>query len=316
MMLFLPNPAVIVFFVLSGYVLGESLERNGDYVPFYVRRIFRILPPFVLSVLFAFACLSIIRIDVPLDGMSGFFDGLFWPPPTLAKLWDNLILTSTWINGPTWSIYPEIIGSTLLPFMVFGHRFVGERYRWVAFVVTLALVLFTSERIVLYFYVGFFLSVEVRRFVSNSSWLAAIFAALGFGILWFYSTRQFSYAPAYSIPNTVGAAMLIGAIGASSDFWRWLEIAPLRFLGKISYSFYLLHWPLFYLTAIAVALHSEIFSTGFFANLNVMAISITVCLVLASLSYRFVEMPCIKAGKRLSMLINDRAVLVDRARIN
>ena len=56
-LLFAFNPAasVMFFFVLSGYVLGRALDRDGAISPFLVRRAFRIIPPFIFSVLFAFA---------------------------------------------------------------------------------------------------------------------------------------------------------------------------------------------------------------------------------------------------------------------
>ena len=48
--------AVQVFFVLSGLVLAGSLDRNrsrADLPQFYVRRIFRIHPPYMAALLFA-----------------------------------------------------------------------------------------------------------------------------------------------------------------------------------------------------------------------------------------------------------------------
>lgn len=298
--LFMPNPAVIIFFVLSGYVLGESLTRDGNIIAFLVRRMFRILPPFVFSLLFAFACLTLVHPDVLPQTTSGFFQSQFAPPATLAKLWDNLLFNSTWINGPTWSIYPELVGSLWLPVLVFGHCVAPRSYRWLVFLGTLALILLTTQRIALYFYIGFFLSAEICHIVSRRPSWALISAIAGFSILWLYGGQPFSYEPRYVIPNSIGASLLIGAIASSRTFSAWLEVRPLRFLGRISYSFYLLHWPLFYVTAIFVSLHPAIFSTGFTANLETAAISITLCLIVASASYRFVEMPCIALGKRLS----------------
>ena len=66
--------AVIFFFVLSGYVLGRALERDGSFVPYLTRRLFRLLPPFVVIVLFSFACERLFRIDPapsrPVAGLS------------------------------------------------------------------------------------------------------------------------------------------------------------------------------------------------------------------------------------------------------
>ena len=50
--------AVHVFFVLSGYVLALTLSRDGApgrLGRFYVRRWFRIQPPYMVAVLFAWA---------------------------------------------------------------------------------------------------------------------------------------------------------------------------------------------------------------------------------------------------------------------
>jgi peptidoglycan/LPS O-acetylase OafA/YrhL len=305
MPLFSPNPAVIIFFVLSGYVLGESLERNGDYIPFIIRRFFRIIPPFVLSVLFAYVCLSTVRLDDRTSAnVTGFFHSLFWPEPSLAMLRENLVLISTRINGPTWSILPEILGSLILPFFVFAHRLAGPRYRWQTFVAITALMLLSRGRFALFFYFGYFLSIEVSRLVSRRWWLALICAIAGYTILWLYEYQQINSAAGLVTPTAIGAALLIGSLASSRDFARWLEVAPLRFLGRISYSFYLLHWPLFYLTAAFVALHTDIFSPGFTANVETGAISIVLSLIAATISYRYVEVPCIAAGKRLAERAN------------
>jgi peptidoglycan/LPS O-acetylase OafA/YrhL len=91
---------------------------------------------------------------------------------------------------------------------------------------------------------------------------------------------------------------MIGAVVSSNEFMSWLNLRPLRFLGRISYSFYLFHWPIFYLCAIA-ALRLKWLAGGD-ANLVVCATSIAVTLVVSALSYRFIEMPGIALGKRLS----------------
>jgi peptidoglycan/LPS O-acetylase OafA/YrhL len=53
--------AVHIFFVLSGYVLALSLSRDtgsGRLARFYVRQLFRIQPPYMAAVLFAWAASS------------------------------------------------------------------------------------------------------------------------------------------------------------------------------------------------------------------------------------------------------------------
>jgi peptidoglycan/LPS O-acetylase OafA/YrhL len=83
---------------------------------------------------------------------------------------------------------------------------------------------------------------------------------------------------------TVGAALVIagGAAGAGSLPVRLLTLAPMRFLGRISYSLYLWHWPILVLPAAAIE-----GSLPLVARLALIGASIAV----ATASQRWVEDP-------------------------
>jgi hypothetical protein len=112
-------------------VLGCAIDRDSNFVGYITRRFFRIVPPFVFSVLFAFACVTLVRIDPMPFGLTDFFQRPFWPQPTLDQLSDNLILRSSWINGPTWSIWPELVGSLKIGDLLTGRDFLA----WPVFIV-------------------------------------------------------------------------------------------------------------------------------------------------------------------------------------
>jgi peptidoglycan/LPS O-acetylase OafA/YrhL len=65
--------SVMFFFVLSGYVLGCALNREGKISPFLMRPAFRIIPSFVFAVPFALACETLIRIDPAPAGLTAVF---------------------------------------------------------------------------------------------------------------------------------------------------------------------------------------------------------------------------------------------------
>jgi len=65
---------------------------------------------------------------------------------------------------------------------------------------------------------------------------------------------------------------------------RWLDVRPLRWIGERSYGIYLWHWPVFMLTRPGIDLR------GMNAN-EAFILRITLTVVIAALSYRFVEMP-------------------------
>src|SRR5579872_6779691 len=79
---FQPASAVVVFFVLSGYVLGRSLSIDTNYIVFSARRLLRILPAFIASVLFAYFSVRLVRIEPAPASTTAFFQSVFWPPPT------------------------------------------------------------------------------------------------------------------------------------------------------------------------------------------------------------------------------------------
>ena len=314
---FNPAAAVMFFFVLSGYVLGRALERDSRIFPFLVRRAFRIIPPFIFAVLFAFACVTLIRIDLAPSGLTEFFMKPFWPEPTWYQLWDNLILRSSWINGSTWSIWPELVGSAFLPFLVFVHKLVPapndsttlspHKWRWLLLFFSISVALaFSAFKLVLWFYLGFFLAKEIADGIGARKWLSVIAFVVGFVLLKVTADHAIYYKSATVIPSAVAGALMIGAVTASRDFMTWLEVKALRFLGRISFSFYLLHWPIFYLSTLAVISYPALFPFGQFGNIGTMAISIACALCAATVSYRFIELPSLKIGRSVAASIASR----------
>ena len=291
--IFQPSSAVVVFFVLSGYVLGRSLSSDTNYPAFAVRRLLRILPAFIVSVLFAYLVVSSVRIEPPPASTTSFFHSMFWPAPTWGDLYDNLLLINSRVNGPTWSIWPELVGSVILPFVVFIHGKAPQKYQWVVFAILAVVLAFSPLRLFLYFYAGYFVAPRISGVISERPIARSTVLLTGLALLIAFSRDPVDFKSRTIIPSGMGATLLVAAI--ASTRYRLLEIGPLRLLGRVSYSFYLLHWPVLYLCVIA-ALTMAPFLVGVTASLIVMTVSICAALVLASLSYRFIERPFMRAG--------------------
>ena len=292
--------AVIFFFVLSGYVLGRALERNGAFAPYLVRRLFRLLPPFVVVVLFTFACERLFRIDPIPSGLMPGFQRMFWPQPTWDALWDNLLLSSFRVNGPTWTLLAELLGALMLPLVVAAHVRIGPRWRWALFVAIATLLAISPYHTLLWFYFGCFLANETAALLAGRRGLAAITFVAGLIGLEMAGTNSEFYAVGIVIPSAIAAALMIGAVAASRELLQWTTVAPLRFLGRISYSLYLVHWPTFYVCALLAVIYRPIVPTDIWGNLVVTVTSVIVAVGLAALSYRFVEAPSIRAGKSIT----------------
>lgn len=101
---------------------------------------------------------------------------------------------------------------------------------------------------------------------------------LGAGV--FLDSRT-PYPGAWALLPTLGTALLLSAGAASDGTYRFLSLPPMQWIGKVSYSWYLWHWPVLLLGATLVDIHSPLQVLGLIA----------VSLSLAVLSFRFVESP-------------------------
>lgn len=296
-----PGMAVLFFFVLSGYVLGRSLERDGNYVRFTIRRAFRILPAFVVAVLFGYACITLFRIDIDTPGISAFFKKNFWPELSLGDLRDNFLFRQTRADGPTWSIYWEIVGSLLLPAVVLAHRYLPRMFDLPLFILITIAVLMRNNfnlRMLEYFYAGFLLPPIIARLMP-SFWLVRLATfLLGYWLV-LIAGRLSAFDNLSIVEGAAGGALMIGAVISSKDFLSWLTWRPFRFLGRVSYSFYLLHTPIFYLTAV-FAVRADIFPRTMVGNFAIAAISVAISLPLSALVYAVVEKAGIEVGRRLT----------------
>ena len=288
--------AVILFFVLSGYVLSLSFLRNEQPMltqvgPYLVRRVFRLFPAMWLSIL-AFAAILWI---VP-DHVVGWTIN----PSLVVRA---LTLQNYNANPVIWTMYVEASCSVLLPALVAAtrrSRIVGVLIFVAAGVVSFMPLRFDNPmRFVVCFQAGVLLA-------CNPSWTDRIIKPLpvfltGMLVIFIQNISNVG-GGAWFVPlDTTGSIMLLTAVLASSRsrYFEWLDLKPVEFFGRISYSVYLFHLvPLFLLTQ---ALALGLLGSGYFLPKLIMIVgTIAAIIPIASLTYRWVEVPSIRLGRRLS----------------
>jgi flagellin-like protein len=149
-------------------------------------------------------------------------------------------------------------------------------------------------------------ALDVRRpsrsfiaILALGAFLVAYFGRYLVGADFF--TDYFS-APA-SLIEAVGSMFLIAAISAGRAHFTSLRHQALVLLGDVSYSLYLVHLTIMASTAYLLQEVIGFFPFGqnpILATLVLMLVTLVLAFFLSLLSYKYVELPGIKAGKALA----------------
>lgn len=300
--------AVIFFFVLSGFVLTKVIENRPSDVAtncwqFLTGRIFRLYPA-VLSTLATFYAIFLVS-NYSLTGADEF-------SPTSLVL--NALLIRPTIDPVMWSLQLEMIAAPVLLLIYFAWRHLGAR----AVLLPYAVLLILSFTAVWNHLIG-----PPNSFGQIYAFLAGMTAFLyGPKIV-----RGLKRPRLWIVIALVGFALSRPIIGWSSYWTIWLETifgstivallafgpfeppssAPLRairFLGKISFSFYLL-------SPVALLLQQKMVDESLSQTIIAGFHPLVLCAVifccevafitpLAWLQFNWIERPGIKIGRTVA----------------
>jgi peptidoglycan/LPS O-acetylase OafA/YrhL len=266
---------VDIFFVISGFVISRSLlaDLEADRFSigqFYVRRIRRIFPAFAALIVVSFMAAVVILLpsDLVDYGRSVVSTNLF---VSNIYFWKSSgYFAASAQTTPllhTWSLAVEEQFYVFAPLLLaLIYRFGGKR--WIIWLAPPMLLSFAASVAAVFVgpTAGFFLLPTrawelllgaiialVNRPVSRSLWVGEAMAICGalliaFGLLTLHDTDPF---PGWNaLFPCIGTALVIqaaiGRDGALGIPWatRLLAIRPLVWIGLISYSLYLVHWPI------------------------------------------------------------------------
>lgn len=299
------------FFLLSGFVIAHTYGsrfagRIGvrAVTGYLLARFARIYPLHLVTLLFL-ALVAIVRATALGDLQPVTHAGLHFTFPSFVA---NLFLVHslgiyaypTW-NEPSWSISSEAAVYLAFPFLFLATA----RCRHVPLVVASC-----SAALV-----GIYFLRDPRTLASGTIRCAAEFT-IGLCLYRLYAERRI--APLWSTDRVATAVvialvlslhfglfdllivpelclLLIVAVANQARFKTVLCADVLQYLGRISYSVYLVHWPVFYVAALAVQWRwggDVIVRRGGGLRIAVLLASASAIIALASLSYRYVEMPC------------------------
>ena len=310
--------ALHVFFVLSGYVLALSLTndaRPGKILRFYVRRVFRIHPPYVVAVLFAWGMTwGLQRVSAGAVPLNASASCLHLPSSLLPRA---LVLPSLAFGQlPVgWSLFVELAISVIFPLLLwlgrrtnplvlialgfFLLRPIDPRLGFLIFTLDFALgiAVFLAPP-----WIGSFIASLSRP--ATAAWLTATVVLLQapYAISWWKtgdSGMHARYAASMIAPLALGAALLVVATVHQPSVRRFFAARWIAALGTISFSFYLIHFTV--LTFLVCRFTGHSLSVPAAIGTGVVAFAISVGLSIVA--YRFVEEPSMSAGRAVGRAI-------------
>jgi peptidoglycan/LPS O-acetylase OafA/YrhL len=310
--------AVITFFVLSGFVLAMSMDKpfvvsRADVAKFYIRRVCRLYLPYLAGLLFA----ALLLFAVTGNGFAELRQNE-WSLPTQPK---NIISLLTMfgivgdlkLNGPVWTLFVEMQVSPLIPLL---FLVVPAKRKWVLMVATvfsiacgtlmvsqgnedwIASSTFANRLLLTGYYVQFFaygallyfyrseVSVAIRKL---STWAVVAGFVCAIGLL---GTLFIPIKPISDFCYGLSALWVIACCYSVPEINRFLSQGPMAYLGKISFSLYLVHMPIIFALMVLIEPLYGKFAAGL--------ASVVVAFFVGHLFNLIVEQPAIRLGKALT----------------
>ncbi len=310
--------AVSLFYVLSGLVLSNKYFRQTKHPElsqyplshFLISRVFRIWPPYLVIFLLSYA----------LRRWADLYEGAMIPPVNswLFSTWNSSIplvklaregfllqLGDYSLVPQGWTLPIELAISFLVPV---GILLASRHTGWLAFFTLLLIGPLGATYFVFHFAAGILLAkyyADIRTWLESRRGWKLVVLLLGLFLYTFRYTLPvyFSWKLPTSIPWLVtgaGAALVLMVVIASERVRTFLSLSWLRFVGKVSFSIYLIHFLVLILLTprlfqLIEAPQSALALTWWLGA----AFTVLMTIGLAALSYRFVEVPSMTLGKSL-----------------
>ncbi|TFB96807.1 acyltransferase [Cryobacterium adonitolivorans] len=316
------DEAVFVFFVLSGVVLTLPVirQRRFDWLGFMSARVLRLFLPVAASLLLATA-ITRIWTRAPDPSLSSWLAPPYnplsiAPGQLLANL--DLVFSDMTVNGPTWTIRWEMLFSLLLPIIL--GLFIAFRRRWqlglVAIVglIVVGLNFGVSSLVFLpIFAIGIIIALRLDELSDGYAYgiaarprrtrllvaLLVLVALLLLGstvVIRPYVDPSGFIAVASRVATIFGAGLLVAVIAVVWPARGWLTRALAQWLGKISFSLYLVHQPI--LATFGFAFGGT--NWGMAALLGTIS-----AFAVAYVFWRFIESPCHRLARVFGQWVTD-----------
>lgn len=297
------DAAVVIFFILSGFVLGQSLLRDlsrydslSAIAAFLIRRLLRLYPAFLAALVGTVAIIatSFWLFSVP-------FSGFYFAPINFVR---NALLVSPEISGITWSILIEFAA---IPYIILACYWIHRGGYGFAVAFVMLSIAAREYKFITFYYLKFHLYILCfalgvlmctplgRRIARRTGAINKALMLVAFlAVSLFYSNSAIQIVFGY---------LWLSSFLHSNDAWTSALSSPSSlFFGRISYGLYLWHYPfaISIYTPFAIFYPEALGDKAIWFGLLTAPLIIPVTIAVAHLSERLLERPFIDWGYRLS----------------
>lgn len=314
--------AVSVFFVLSGYVLGLSLDRKPrnviTYFAFYVKRVFRIYPTYFVSLTLIVLSIALFHKYVQFPNTSVWFNWWYTEGISLKYALENYFLLDTEINNVAWTLKVELLISLIFPLIYLLNRWFGLMMNLSILLGLICLGYFgpsiPTVQYAFMFYIGLMLPLFLEKQPSRITSPFRGNAQFLFSLTCLLTARVFLIKISTFLPVLIeglasGCLIWVLLSTEGNTFYnRFLKLNLMRKLGRYSYSFYLYHFIVMYWIAYGLLLIIQPrISAAYPVVLSsvIALVSILISYFLAIVSYEWVELPMIRQGSLISEKLSE-----------
>lgn len=286
---------VSFFFVLSGFVLTWSARPGDRALAFYRRRIARVYPVHLVTLLLALIMAYTLAHQ---------------PRPTPKQALANVLLLHSWwrpwwqtLNPVSWSLTCEAFFYAAFPLLILVLRRLGPRGAVALGGLSMAAVLVLARadahhwwKYALYSFPGarlpeFVLGAVTARLVLLGRWRGpGLEASLALALIGYFLVPQVTPGYTATVCTLIGFTLLIPAAAVADlhglpSLWRGRKLVR---LGELSFAFYMIH---LLVLRTGTQLLGKKPHFGVLGGLAVTAIVFAVSLALSWLLYEAVECP-------------------------
>ncbi|MFJ8895711.1 acyltransferase family protein [Leifsonia sp. NPDC102414] len=317
------HEAVLIFFVLSGFVLTLPLlthrQNPRSILAYYARRILRLYIPVWGAVAFAL----VLAVAVPRDPSTGGSWLATHVAPTFSAVWHDLVLVlgTSNLDSPLWSLTWEVWFSLLLPVMYLLLRVARVHDWWlggIALLIALSAIArfpavidalpqsWLTGGMLQYlpvFGIGMIIATRRDTIADLAARIRSWWPWIAGALLLLIAPSLVPTGPAYTpVAAALAAVSLVGVAGVvvvalESPARRALETRPVQWAGTRSFSIYLIHEPI--LVAAALLTGADAWVPWLFLALA----AVPLILVAAEGFYRAIERPSMLLSQRVGRAI-------------